>query len=343
MNHSVYSGNDSSSSSQVILNINCVVYELCCMNYVLSTLVSQRPVLADSTNIILADVGQVLKSKIKLCVGRSNCSKSQQWCLVFHCINSFMCACASWWLRWWQGSERESIKLVSIRPSKIKQLTSWNVYPYESQQFEPFKYIGRCGHTHHEQKESAFITKWTRDVFVDYRPLYWWTTWRLHKNLKKLRETLRQITQKRCTAQTWEWEKCLKDLLATTFQVLALFQWTISNSFFVAWQWNYLHLKWKTEQALMIIRPTAHSRITTIPCAFGHNPLRFEEKCVLLPIRQLPRSFTPGLLTAAAIRNLNNRILSYLLCRSSPFSSLLGTYIQVDHFSYNKCEKSEKL
>ena len=49
-----------------------------------------------------------------------------------------------------------------------------------------------------------------------------------------------------------------------------------------------------------------HSRITTIPCALDHNPLRFEEKFVL-PIRELPRSFTSGSLTAGSNQDVRGQ------------------------------------
>ena len=57
-----------------------------------------------------------------------------------------------------------------------------------------------------------------------------------------------------------------------------------------------------------------HSRITTLPSAFDHTPLRFEGKCVFLPIRELPRSFASGSLTAAAITF--NPFLIPMICHS---------------------------
>ena len=89
----------------------------------------------------------------------------------------------------------------------------------------------------HERKVSAFIAKWIPDVRVDFWPPYRCTTAvRQHggsiQNSIKLRETLRQITQKRFTAQTWELVRWFINVSATTFQVFGLFHGTVSILFF---------------------------------------------------------------------------------------------------------------
>lgn len=111
------------------------------------------------------------------------------------------------------------------------------VYAHESQKSERFKYIRRCVHTHvfclmHEQKVSAFIVIWIPDVRVDFWPPYWCTTVEHQhggsiQNSIKLHEALRQISQKRCTAQTLELGRCSTNVSSTTFQVFGLFHWTV--------------------------------------------------------------------------------------------------------------------
>lgn len=112
------------------------------------------------------------------------------------------------------------------------------VYAHESQKSERFKYIRRRVHTHvfclmQEQKVSAFIVNWNPDVHVDFWPPYWCTTVEHQhggsiQNFIKLHEALRQISQKRFTAQTWELERCSINVSSTTFQVFGLFHWTVS-------------------------------------------------------------------------------------------------------------------
>ena len=70
---------------------------------------------------------------------------------------------------------------------------------------EPFKYIRRCVHTR---------------VFYLFKRIK-----RFHRkeNSMKLRQTLRQITQKRCTAQTWELER-----------------WFVSNNIPSSWPFFFL-------------------------------------------------------------------------------------------------------
>ena len=100
----------------------------------------------------------------------------------------------------------------------------------------------------------------------------------------KLRQTLRQITQKQCTAQAWELERWLKDIFPTTFQVLGLFHWTISSSFFVAWKWS---LKWRSYCASQFL----HWCIRLWPQIRSNNryvPYVSWRKCVVLPIGALP-------------------------------------------------------
>ena len=71
-------------------------------------------------------------------------------------------------------------------------------------------------------KVSAFLAKWTPGVFVDYWPPYWWTTdspptrWRCVKRFGKL-----LITQKQCTAQTWELKSWFIYLSLQHFKLLA--------------------------------------------------------------------------------------------------------------------------
>ena len=90
----------------------------------------------------------------------------------------------------------------------------------------------------HDWKVSAFIAKSTSDVFVDFRPPYWWTKV-VHQhgdsiqNSIKLRATHRQITQKRCITQTWDLERLFMYIgLLQHFHVLGFFHWTASNIFF---------------------------------------------------------------------------------------------------------------
>ena len=80
----------------------------------------------------------------------------------------------------------------------------------------------------HEWKVSAFIAKSTPDVFVDFRPPYWWTKVVYQhgdsiQNSIKLRATLRQIPQKRCITQTWDLERLSMYWSSTTFSCSWLF------------------------------------------------------------------------------------------------------------------------
>ena len=67
-----------------------------------------------------------------------------------------------------------------------------NLNPYESQQFEPFKYIMRRVYTHvfylmsEKQAFSLQNDCYNVNVFLDYRPPYWWTTWCLYTKLYKV-------------------------------------------------------------------------------------------------------------------------------------------------------------
>ena len=128
----------------------------------------------------------------------------------------------------------------------------------------------------------------------------------------KVSEKRRQITQTRCTAQTWELERWLKDLFPTTFQVLGLFHWTVSNLFFIlrgseTMVWGYEKRNEKQSRlydrtAHLNFPPFTHNDCVTISRAFNFNPLRFEEKRVLLLIRELSRSFASGSLTEEAMK-----------------------------------------
>ena len=96
----------------------------------------------------------------------------------------------------------------------------------------------------HEWKVSALIAKSTPDVFVDFRPPYWWTKV-VHQhgdsiqNPIKLRATLRQITQKRCIKQTWNLERLLMYWSSTTFSCSWLFSLNgFEFNFFMALQWK---------------------------------------------------------------------------------------------------------
>lgn len=52
-----------------------------------------------------------------------------------------------------------------------------------------------------------------------------------------------------------------------------------------------------------------HTAHLNSPFAHNHNPLHFEEKCVLLLIRELPCSFASGSLTVAAIKTGTKHIM----------------------------------
>ena len=72
------------------------------------------------------------------------------------------------------------------------------------------------------------------------------------QNSIKLGETLRQKTQKRCSAQTWELERWLKDFF---LQLSSSWTFPLNDfefSFIVAWQCKLsIEAKWKTEPALI--------------------------------------------------------------------------------------------
>lgn len=131
------------------------------------------------------------------------------------------------------------------------------VYAHESQKSERFKYIiRRCVHTHvfclmQEQKVSAFIVNLNPDVHVDFWPPYWCTTVEHQhggsiQNFIKLHEALRQISQKRFTAQTWELERCSINVSSTTFQVFGLFHWTVSILLFCCGTVKTIFSQWSS-------------------------------------------------------------------------------------------------
>ena len=94
-------------------------------------------------------------------------------------------------------------------------LVEKNGYAYESQQSERFKYIrSYTCILSHEQKVSAFTSKWIPDVLVDF--------WRLHTNSIKLCETLQQITQKRYTTDLRIGEVIYKCVLLPSFWLISL-------------------------------------------------------------------------------------------------------------------------
>ena len=110
----------------------------------------------------------------------------------------------------------------------------------------------------------------------------------------KLHEMLPQITQKWCTAQTWE---------SDTEVVKRFVSYNIPSSsplslndfefiFFVAWQWKYLQFQIKNKAGFddhsAHLNSSIRALLTTTPCTFDHHLLCFEQKCVLLPIRELP-------------------------------------------------------
>ena len=111
----------------------------------------------------------------------------------------------------------------------------------------------------HEWKVSAFIAKSTPDVFVDFRPPYWWTKV-VHQhgdsiqNSTKLRATLRQITQKRCITQTWDLERLFMYKSSTTFSCSWLFS---LNGF------EFIFL-WRDSEKRSIARGILRSRKSTI-------------------------------------------------------------------------------
>ena len=54
----------------------------------------------------------------------------------------------------------------------------------------------------------------------------------------KVRETFRKITQKLWATKTWDLDKLFKNQSLIRFHFLGFFYWTVSNLFFVAWQWK---------------------------------------------------------------------------------------------------------
>lgn len=152
----------------------------------------------------------------------------------------------------------------------------------------------------YERQVSAFIANWIPDVRVDFWPLNSGApTWRLHTKLYKVAWSAATNNSETmyCTDLRIG-EVVYKNNLICFLQYskfLAFFIGHFEVFFFVAWQCIYSLRIWKTEPVMIIQRIliahchchchcslslhlNCHSRITTIPFAFDHDPFNFEEK-----------------------------------------------------------------
>ena len=131
-----------------------------------------------------------------------------------------------------------NFRIVTLRDTMLQSyLILKNVFPYEIQQFERLSstledvvlhmyFILRAKSKRFHRKVNSRCFRWSLAVIlVDPHGVS------IQISIK-LRETLGQITQKLCTAQTWELKKWLKGLFSTKCLVLGLFHWTISNLIF---------------------------------------------------------------------------------------------------------------